>query len=60
MNALERNEYASIPHPAYGPDVATRVFFLSLKLKCQFWSFEVLKGVEELVNEKDPDPDLLR
>ena len=33
MNAVERNGYELIPHPAYSPDLAPSDFFLYLNLK---------------------------
>ena len=61
MDAVERNGYELIPHPAYSPDLAPSDFFLIPNLKkdireCHFRSDEeVVKLVEEWVNGKDPD-----
>ena len=61
MDAAERNEYKLILYPAYSPDLAPSDFFLSSNLKkvirgCHFRSDEeVVTGVEERVNGKDPD-----
>ena len=61
MNAVERNRYELIPHPAYSPDLAPSDFFLFPNLKkdvrgLHFWSDEeVVTAVEEWVNEKDLD-----
>ena len=61
MDAVERNGYELIPHPAYSPDLAPSDFFLFPKLKkdtrgLHFRSDEeVVTAVEEWVNGKDPD-----
>ena len=61
MDAVERNGYPLIPHPASSPDLAPSDFFLFTNLKkdirgCHFWSDEeVVTSVEEWVNGKDPD-----
>ena len=61
MDAVERNRYELIPHPAYSPDLAPSDFFLFPNLKkdirgLHFWSDEeVVTAVEEWVNGKDPD-----
>ena len=61
MNAVERNGYELIPHPAYSPDLAPSDFFLFPKLKkkdirwLHFRSDEVVTAIEEWVNGKDPD-----
>ena len=61
MDAMERNKYELIPHPAYSPDLAPRDFFLFPNLKkdnCgrHFLSDEeVATAVEEWANGKDPD-----
>ena len=61
MDAVERNGYELIPHPAYSPDLASSDFFLFPNLKkdicgLHFWSDEeVVMAVEEWVNGKDPD-----
>ena len=60
MDAVERNGYELIPHPAYPPDLAPRDFFLFPNLKkgirgCHFRSDEeVVTAVEEWVSGKDP------
>ena len=59
MDAVERNGYELIPHPAYSPDLALSDFFLFPNLKkdirgCHFWSDEeVVTAVEERGNGKD-------
>ena len=56
MDALERNGYEFIPHPAYSPDLAPSDFFLFPNLKkdiheCHVQSDEeVVTAVEEWVN----------
>ena len=61
MDAVERNGYELIPHPAYSPDLAHSEFFLFSNLKmdicgCHFRSDEeVMIAVEEWVNGKDPE-----
>ena len=61
MDAVERNGYELIPHPAYSPDLAPSDFFLFPNLKTDirglhFRSDEkVVTAVEEWVNGKDPD-----
>ena len=61
MDAVERNGYKFIPHPAYSHDLAPGDFFLFPNLKkdirgCHFRSDEeVMTAVEEWVNGKDPD-----
>ena len=61
MDAVERNGYKLIPHPAFSPDLAPSDFFLFPNLKkdirgLHFRSDEVVvTAVEELVNGKDPD-----
>ena len=61
MEAVERNGYELIPHPAYSPDLAPSDFFLFPNLKkdihgLHFWSDEkVVMAVKEWVNGKDPD-----
>ena len=60
MDAVERNRYELIPHPAYLPDLAPSDFFLFPNLKKDiherhFWSDEeVMTAVEEWANGKDP------
>ena len=60
MDAVERNGYELIPHPAYSPDLAPSNFFLFPNLKkdirgLHFRSDEEVTAVEEWVNGKDPD-----
>ena len=61
MNALERNGYELIPHPAYSPDLAPSHFFLFPNLKkdiheCHFGSEEeFMTAVKEWVNGNHPD-----
>ena len=61
MDAVERNGYELIPHPAYSPDLAPRDFFLFPNLKKDICGLhfrsdeEVVTAVEEWVNGKDPD-----
>ena len=61
MDAVERNGYELIPHPAYSPDLAPSDFFLfpNLKKDIHVLHFrsdeEVVMAVEEWVNGKDPD-----
>ena len=61
MNAVERNGYELIPHPAYSPDLAPSDFFLYPNLKKDIRGLhfrsdeEVVTAVEEWVNGKDPD-----
>ena len=61
MDAVERNGYELIPHPAYSPDLAPSNFFLFPNLKKDIrWLYflsdkEVVTAVEEWVNGKDPD-----
>ena len=60
MDAVERNGYELIPHPAYSPDLAPSDFFLSPNLKKDFRGLhfqsdeEVMTAVEEWINGKDP------
>ena len=60
MDAVERNRYELIPHPAYSPDLAPSDNFLFPNLKKDirgrhFWSNEeVVVAVEEWVRDKDP------
>ena len=60
MDAVERNVYELIPHPAYSPDLAPSDYFLFPNLKkdihgCHFRSNEeVVAVVEEWVRDKDP------
>ena len=61
MDAVERNGYELIPHPAYSPDLAPSDFFLFPNLKKNIRGLhfrsdeEVMTAVEEWVNGKDPD-----
>ena len=61
MDAVERNRYELIPHPAYSPDQAPSDFFLFPNLKKDICKShfrsneEVVTAVEEWVNGKDPD-----
>ena len=61
MDAVERNGYELIPHPAYSPDQAPSDFFLFPNLKKYIRELhvlsdeEVVTAVEEWVNGKDPD-----
>ena len=61
MDAVERNGYELIPHPAYSPDLTPSNFFLFPNLNkdirgCHFRpDKEVATAVEEWVNGKDPD-----
>ena len=61
MDALERNGYELIPHPAYLPDLAPSDFFLFPNLKKDICGRhfrsdeEVMTEVEERINGKDPD-----
>ena len=59
MNAVERNGYKFIPHPAYSPDLASSniLLFPNLKKDIRGSHFrsdeEVVAAVEEWVNGKD-------
>ena len=62
MDALERNGYELIPHPAYSPDLRAPIdFFLFPNLKKDILGLhfrsdeEVVMAAEEWVNGKDPD-----
>ena len=60
MDAVERNGYELIPHPAYSPDLAPSNFFLFPNLKkdirgLHFQSDEEVVTAVERVNGKDPD-----
>ena len=61
MDAVERNGYELIPHPAYSPDLAPNDFFLFPNLKKNIRGLhfrsdeEFVTAVEELVNGKDPN-----
>ena len=60
MDAVERNGYGLIPHPAYSPDLAPSDYFLFPNLKKDIHgrhfrsNEEVLAAVEEWVRDKDP------
>ena len=60
MDAVERNGYELIPHPAYSPDLAPSDFFLFPNLKKDIHRLhfrsdeEVVTAIEEWVNRKDP------
>ena len=60
MDAVERNGYKLIPHPAYSPDFAPSDYFLLPNLKKDIRgrhfrsNEEVVAAVEEWVREKDP------
>ena len=61
MDAVERNKYELIPHPAHSPDLAPSDFFLFPILKKDIRGLyfqsdeEVVTAVEASVNGKDPD-----
>ena len=61
MDAVERNGYELLPHPAYSPDLAPSDFFLFPNLKKDIRGLhfrsdeEVVTAVEEWVSGKDPD-----
>ena len=61
VNAVERNGYELIPHPAYSPDLAPTDFFLFPNLKKDIRGVhfrsdeEVVTAVEKWVYGKDPD-----
>ena len=61
MDAVERNGYELIPHPAYSLDLSPSDFFLFPNLKKDIGGLhfrsdeEVVTAVEEWVNGKDPD-----
>ena len=61
MDAVERNGYELIPHPAYSPDLAPSDFFLFPNLKKDIRGLhfrsdeEVVTAVEEWASGKDPD-----
>ena len=61
MDAVERNGYKLISHPAYSPDLAPSDFFLFPNLKKDIRGLhfrsdeEVVTAVEEWVKGKDPD-----
>ena len=60
-DAVKRNGYELIPHPAYSPDLAPSDFFLFPNLKKDIRGLhfrsgeEVVTDVEEWVKGKDPD-----
>ena len=54
-DAVERNGYELIPHPAYSPDLAPSDYFLFPNFRGrQFRSNEEVAAVEEWVRDKDP------
>ena len=62
IDAVERNGYELIPHPAYAPVLAAPSdFFLFPKLRnyiCEYYfrsDEEVMTAVERWVNREDPD-----
>ena len=61
MDAVERNGYELIPHPAYSPDLAPRDLFLFPNLKKDIRGLhfrsdeEIVMAVAEWVSGKDPD-----
>ena len=61
IDAVERNGYELIPHPAYSPDLAPSDFVLFPNLKKDIRGLhfrsdeEVVMADEEWVNGKDPD-----
>ena len=61
MDAVERNGYELIPHPAFSPDLAPSDFFLFPNLKKDIHGLhfrsdkEVVTAVEEWVSGKDSD-----
>ena len=61
MDAVERNGYELIPHPAYLPDLAPSDFFPFPNLKKDICGLhfrsdeEVVMAAEEWVSGKDPD-----
>ena len=61
MEAVERNGYELIPHPAYSLDLAPSNYFLFPNLKNDICgrhfrsNEEVVAAVEEWVRDKDPD-----
>ena len=60
MDAVERNGYELIPHPAYSPDLAPSDYFLFPNLKKDIRgrhfrsNEEVVVAAEEWVRDKDP------
>ena len=60
MDAVVRNGYELIPHPAYSPDLAPSDYFLFPNLKKDIRgrhfrsNEEVVAAVEGLVRDKDP------
>ena len=54
MDAVERNGYELIPHPAYSPYLTPSDFFLFPNLKKDIHGLH-FRSVEEWVNGKDPD-----
>ena len=60
MDAVERNGYEVIPHPAYSPDLAPSDYFLFPNLKKDIRgrhfrsNEEVVAAVKEWFRDKDP------
>ena len=60
MDAVERNEYGLIPHPAYSRDLSPSDYFLFPNLKKDIRGHhfrsneEVVVAVEDRVRDKDP------
>ena len=65
MDAVGRNGYELIPHPAYSPDLAPSDFILFPNLQKDIRGLhfqsdeEVVTAVEEWVNGKDPETELM-
>ena len=60
MDAVERNRYELIPHPAYSPNLDPSDFFLFPNMKNNIPEHfqsdeEVVTAVEKWANGKDPD-----
>ena len=60
MDAVERNRYELIPHPAYSPNLDPSDFFLFPNMKNNIPEHfksdeEVMTAVEKWANGKDPD-----
>ena len=56
MDAVERNGYELIPHPAYSPDLAPSDYYLFSNFRGRHFrsNEEVVAAVEEWVRDKDP------
>ena len=60
MDAIERNGYKLIPHPAYSLDLAPSDYFLFPNLKKDICgrhfrsNEEIVAAIEERVRDKDP------